>query len=93
MFDLTNQIAIVTGASRGIGKSIASALSNAGAHVVCVSRNINDVKSVANSLPNASAFSCDISSADEFTECVNSVISKHGKIDILVNNEIGRAHV
>ncbi|HDY75268.1 MAG TPA: 3-oxoacyl-[acyl-carrier-protein] reductase [Candidatus Marinimicrobia bacterium] len=86
MFDLTNQIAIVTGASRGIGKSIASALSNAGAHVVCVSRNINDVKSVANSLPNASAFSCDISSADEFTECVNSVISKHGKIDILVNN-------
>ncbi len=86
MFDLTNQVAIVTGASRGIGKSIATALSHAGTHVVCVSRNINDIKSVADSLPNASAFSCDVSSADGFNECVNSVVSEHGKIDILVNN-------
>ncbi|MCH7612102.1 MAG: 3-oxoacyl-[acyl-carrier-protein] reductase [Candidatus Marinimicrobia bacterium] len=86
MFDLTNKVAIVTGASRGIGKSIATALSHSGTHVVCVSRNINDIKSVAGSLPNASAFACDVSSADGFDKLVNSTVSEHGKIDILVNN-------
>lgn len=86
MFDLTNKVAIVTGASRGIGKSIATSLSRSGTHVVCVSRNIDDVKSVAGSLPNASAFACDVSSADIFNELVNSTVSEHGKIDILVNN-------
>lgn len=86
MFDLTNKVAIVTGASRGIGKSIATALSRSGTHVVCVSRNIDDVKSVAGSLPNASAFACDVSSANIFNELVNSTVAEHGKIDILVNN-------
>jgi len=86
MFDLTNKIAIVTGASRGIGKSIASALSHSGAHVVCVSRNIDDVQLVAGSLPDASAVACDVSSADEFNKLVNSTVSEYGIIDILVNN-------
>lgn len=86
MFDLTNKVAIVTGASRGIGKSIATSLSRSGTHVVCVSRNIDDVKSVAGSLPNASAFACDVSSANIFNELVNSTVAEHGKIDILVNN-------
>ena len=41
MLNLENKVAIITGASRGIGKSIAEKISEAGAHAVCVSRNEN----------------------------------------------------
>ena len=43
MFNLVNKVAIVTGASRGIGKAIAGAVAQAGAHVVCVSRSENEL--------------------------------------------------
>lgn len=90
MFDLTGKIALITGASRGIGKSISMILAQNGAHVICISRNINDVQSVVDDIINqkfnASAASCDISSTDNVTSLVKNIIDKHGKIDILVNN-------
>ena len=90
MFDLTGKIALITGASRGIGKSISMILAQNGAHVICISRNINDVQSVVDDIINqkfnASAASCDISSTDNVTSLVKSIIDEHGKIDILVNN-------
>jgi len=86
MLDFSGKVALVTGASRGIGRSIASTLSNAGAHVVCVSRNEADVKAVADSLPHASSAACDVSSAERFGELVNSIITDQGQLDILVNN-------
>ncbi len=86
MLDFSGKVALVTGASRGIGRSIASTLSNAGAHVVCVSRNEADVKAVADSLPHASSAACDVSSAEGFGELVNSIITDQGQLDILVNN-------
>ena len=43
MFNLVNKVAIVTGASRGIGKAIAEAVAQAGAHVICVSRSENEL--------------------------------------------------
>jgi len=90
MFDLTGKIALITGASRGIGKSISMILAQNGAHVICISRNINDVQSVVDDITNkkfnASAASCDISSTDNVTSLVKNIIDEHGKIDILVNN-------
>ncbi|MEC9273723.1 MAG: 3-oxoacyl-[acyl-carrier-protein] reductase [Candidatus Neomarinimicrobiota bacterium] len=88
--DLSDKIALVTGASRGIGQSISMILAQNGAHVVCVSRNVNDVQSVADKIThqkfNASAVSCDISDSNNVTELVKDIIEKHGRIDILINN-------
>ena len=90
MIDLSDKIALVTGASRGIGQSISMILAQNGAHVVCVSRNINDVQSVVDKIThqkfNASAVSCDISDSNNVTELVKDIIEKHGRIDILINN-------
>ena len=52
MFDLSGKVALITGASRGIGQSISIVLAQNGAHVICVSRNINDVQSVADKITN-----------------------------------------
>ena len=48
MFNLKNKIAIVTGASQGIGKSISEIFSKAGAHVVCLARNADKLKEFSN---------------------------------------------
>ena len=90
MNNLENKVAIVTGASRGIGKVIAEEIAKAGATVVCVSRSQNDINNVANNINNnggnAIAIACDISNGKQYIELTKSVIEKFGSIDILVNN-------
>ena len=90
MFDLTNKVAIITGASQGIGKGMAETFSKAGAHVACVSRNKDNLKSVADSLIEnggaASFYSCDVSSLDAFQNTIKEIVENHGSVDILVNN-------
>ena len=90
MFRLDNNIAIVTGASRGIGQGIAENLAEAGAHVVCVSRSLEAVKTVAAELKSkglkASFAACDIADFKAAADLVQSIVKDLGKIDILVNN-------
>ena len=90
MFNLTNKVAIITGASQGIGKGMAETFSKAGAHVACVSRNKDNLKSVADSLIEnggaASFYTCDVSSLDAFQNTIKEIAENHDSVDILVNN-------
>jgi 3-oxoacyl-[acyl-carrier protein] reductase len=90
LFSLKNKIAIVTGASQGIGKTIAELFSKSGAHVVCIARNEEKIKNLANTISksghSASYNPCDISDGDLFQNTIKSVINDYGKIDILINN-------
>ena len=90
MFSLRNKIAVITGASQGIGKTTAELFSKSGAHVVCIARNEEKIKNLANTISknghSASYNSCDISDGDLLQNTIKSVINDYGKIDILINN-------
>ncbi len=90
MFDLSGRIALVTGASRGIGEAVAKALAQQGAHVVVSSRKLNGCEAVAQEINaaggSAEAFACHIGDLEQIKTIVAHVQSTHGKIDILVNN-------
>ena len=89
--DLKNQVAVVTGASRGIGASIASALASCGAHVVVNCReSLEKAESVVHAIidagGSAEAFPFDVSQEDQVKQAFGDIAARHGHIDILVNN-------
>ena len=90
MFDLDKKIILVTGASQGIGKSIAIEMANQGSTVICISRKIEAVQLVSNEIKNnngmSDAYACDIIDGLAFTDLVKLVLEKYGKIDALINN-------
>jgi NAD(P)-dependent dehydrogenase (short-subunit alcohol dehydrogenase family) len=90
LFDLTGKVAVVTGASRGIGESIARLLASRGAHVLVSSRKIEACEEVAKSIRDnggkASAFACHVGEMSQITALFEHVKDSFGKIDILVNN-------
>lgn len=89
-FDLTDRIALITGASRGIGEAIARAFADAGALVIVTSRKLDGCEAVAASIREAGgkaeARVCHIGDRDAIAACVADVVAAHGRIDVLVNN-------
>jgi NAD(P)-dependent dehydrogenase (short-subunit alcohol dehydrogenase family) len=84
---LTDKVAIVTGAGRGIGEGIARKLAKDGAIVVCADVNETDATSVASSLsPAGIGVRLDVSIASECDAVVQNVNGRYGRLDILVNN-------
>ena len=88
--DLSGQVAVVTGASQGLGRAIAEALGAAGATVALVARSADKLGVVAAGIRDrggtAEAFPCDVSQAAEIQRVVDSVVAAFGRLDILVNN-------
>jgi len=88
--NLKGQTALVTGASRGIGRAIALALGAAGANVACVARSADKLQETAEAIRagggTAEIFECDVSSSDSVQQVVDAVVERFGKLHILVNN-------
>lgn len=84
------RVAIVTGASRGIGRAVALRLAVEGRHVVCVSRSQGPLDELVSEIQaaggSASALTCDISDFDAISSMIDTVVQDQGRLDILVNN-------
>lgn len=88
--DLTGQVALVTGASRGLGKAIAIALGKNGAKVACVARDTSKLAETVSEIQQAGgtaeAFACDVTKGESVQQVIDAVGEKWGRLDILVNN-------
>jgi NAD(P)-dependent dehydrogenase (short-subunit alcohol dehydrogenase family) len=83
---LEGRTALITGASKGLGRAMAVALANHGARLVLVARDKEKLESVAKEAGNAEVFAADIAKEDQVLQLERDVVSKVGKIHILVNN-------
>ena len=82
---LADQVAIVTGAGRGIGRAIAVAFAAEGAKVVGAARSMNEISSVA-AETGGKAIACDVTQEADVRGLIDETLAAYGRIDILVNN-------
>jgi NAD(P)-dependent dehydrogenase (short-subunit alcohol dehydrogenase family) len=96
LFDLDGRIALVTGASRGIGEATASLLARHGAHVIVSSRRQDSVDAVAESIRadggRASALACHVGEIESIEAAFERIRGEQGRLDILVNNAATNPH-
>lgn len=83
---LRNKVVLITGGSRGIGKSIAKLFVKEGAHVVITSKNIKRLQETSQEIKNISFFAADIRNTIDVKKVIKKTVKKFGRIDILVNN-------
>jgi len=90
MSSLNGRIALVTGASQGIGRACAVALATAGATVVLAARNESKLAEVQAEIEaaggTAAAFALDVASEESIKTAAKAILEKYGKVEILVNN-------
>ena len=84
--DLTGKVAVVTGSTRGIGRAIAGTLASCGARVAVVGRDKAKADAVAQEVPNARGFACDVAVPADTLKLFDDVERDVGSCDILVNN-------
>ncbi|WP_328615785.1 SDR family oxidoreductase [Amycolatopsis sp. NBC_00355] len=83
---LSGKIALVTGASRGIGAAAARLFTAEGATVVLAARTEKDLKTLAEDLPGASYVVADLGDVASIERAVDTVVERHGRLDIAFNN-------
>lgn len=90
-FDLSGQVAVVTGCSTGLGVQMAKALANQGAKIVAIARRKEKIDAVAKEIADTYkvetlAIQCDITDTEKVNAAVDSIMEKFGRIDIVINN-------
>jgi len=86
LFDLHGKVAIVTGASSGLGEGFARTLVDAGATVVAAARRLDRLEVLAKELDGIVPVACDVTSDDDRRRLVETAVAISGHIDVLVNN-------
>lgn len=87
---VAGRVALVTGASQGIGRAVAMRLASEGAHVALAARNTEKLEAVAAEIAaaggTAAVFALDAANEDSIKACAKAVVAQFGKLEILVNN-------